>query len=51
MMTDMQIIFEYYTRDVYHFDYTKTEEGTYAKRKTATAFRLFCLGVKVGEMG
>lgn len=50
-MTDMQINFEYYTRDTYDFDYTKSEDGTYVKRKTATAFRIFCLGVKVGEMG
>lgn len=51
-MNDMQINFEYYTRQTgFDFDYSKTEEGRYAKRETARAFRIFCLGVKVGEMG
>ena len=51
-MNDMQINFEYYTRQGgFDFDSSKIEEGAYAKRKTAEAFRMFCLGVKVGEMG
>ena len=50
-MNDNQINFEFYTREIYDFDYSKNEEGNYIQRKTATAYRIFCLGVRVGEMG
>ena len=54
-MSDMMLNFEYYTKDVYDFDYGKIEDldgqTKYENRKTATAFRIFCIGVRVGEMG
>ncbi len=50
-MTDNQINFEYYTRNIHKFDFTKNEEGGYVDPLTEMAYRVFCSGVTVGGMG
>ncbi len=50
-MTDNQINFEYYCKNESDFDFTKDEDGNYSNKETDKAFRIFCIGVRVGGMG